>query len=105
LALNTGETYAKEKIDKYLKNYPFDLDIVLARISFYQREAANEEINKFIKNIDLTKLEGTPEQYIRLAILISFYDDIFKGLDYGYSILMNNWTEPELTLLTKVSSF
>ncbi len=94
LALATGEMYAKEKMDNYLANYPSDLDIVLARIGFYQREEENEEIRKYIQSIDLAKLEGVPEQFIRLASLISFYSDTYKGVDFGYSILMNNWTDP-----------
>lgn len=98
LALNTGDISAKEKVDEYLERHPQDLNIILARVGIYQREGTEEEIKNYIQNIDFDKLEGTPEQHIRFAAIISHYEDALKGLNYSYSILMNNWTVPQVHL-------
>jgi tetratricopeptide (TPR) repeat protein len=98
LALNTGDVYISQKIDKYLENYPYDLDILLARISIYQREGTNEDVKRFLKDIDFDKLEGVSEQRVRLATIVCYYDDAYKGLNFAYSTLMNNWTNPRVHL-------
>ena len=58
LAINTGDTTADEKISRYLKQCPNDVQMILARIGIWQRSSRESEISSFLKTIELAKLEG-----------------------------------------------
>jgi tetratricopeptide (TPR) repeat protein len=98
LALNTGDIRADEKIARYLKQSPNDVEMILARIGIWQRSGREGDIRGFLNRIDLTKLEGLPEVRIRIAACIVHYSDPVRGLQYGYKVLLENWHVPEAHL-------
>ncbi|WP_041272554.1 tetratricopeptide repeat protein [Desulfitobacterium hafniense] len=98
LAFNTGDPSVETKLTGYLRKYPNDLEMILAKLSIWQREGRIPEINNHLNILDLSNIEGLPEQRVRLAALICQYQDDMKGLKYAYSILMNNWDNPQLHL-------
>ncbi|MEA5024105.1 MAG: hypothetical protein VB109_14820 [Desulfitobacterium hafniense] len=99
LAINTGDPSAETKLTGYLRKYPNDLEMILAKLSIWQRESRIPDIYNYLNNLDLSNIEGLPEQRVRLAALICQYQDGMKGLKYAYSILMNNWDNPQLHLV------
>lgn len=98
LALNTGDVTADEKIARYLRQCPNDLEMILARIGIWQREGRDTDIRRLLQNLNLADFGGRPEQRIQLASLICHYEDASRGLMYGYSVLMDNWDTPQAHL-------
>lgn len=98
LAINTGDPTADEKISRYLANWPNDVQMILARIGIWQRNARDIDIRRLLQNFNLSDLDGPPEQCIRIGALISHYGDASRGLKYGYSILMDHWDDPKAHL-------
>jgi len=98
LAINTGDAAADVKIARYLKQCPNDLEMTLARIGVWQHQGREIDIRRIFQKIKLTEIEGRPEQRIRLAALLCHYGDVSKGLEYGYSVLMDNWDDPKAHL-------
>ncbi|WP_446011755.1 PIN domain-containing protein [Candidatus Electrothrix sp.] len=98
LSLNTGDTSADQKVARYLKIFPNDIQMILARLSIWQGLGRDNDIRRLLGRLDLDSLRGTPEQRIQLASIIIHYDDAERGLTYGYSILMNNWDKPKAHL-------
>ncbi len=98
LALNIGDVSAEGLIVRYLKQCPNDLDMILARVGIWQRVGKDIDIRNFLQHLNLIDIDGRPEQSIRLAALICHYEDASRGLEYGYSILMNNWDNPQVHL-------
>lgn len=99
LALNTGEATADGKIARYLRQCPNDLEMILARIGIWQREGRDIDIRSFLQRLNLLDMCGRPEQRIRLAALICHYEEGSRGLEYAYSVLMDNWDNPQVHLV------
>lgn len=99
LALKTGDKSADEKIAQYLKLCPNDVDILLARVGIWQSEGRNIDICRFLNNLVLTDFRGHPEKQIKLASLICHYDNLLKGLQYAYAVIMDNWNIPQVHLV------
>ena len=98
LAINTGDIKADEKIARYLKQCPNDVEMLLVRIGIWQRSGRDGDIRSLLQRIDLTKLEGRPEHRIRIAAWIVHYGEPARGLQYGYKVLMDNWNVPQAHL-------
>ncbi len=98
LALNTGDTASDEKIARYLRQCPNDLEMILARIGIWQREGRHIDIRRFLQHLNLADINGRPEQRIQLASLICHFEEALRGLEYGYSVLMDNWDIPQAHL-------
>lgn len=98
LAINTGDATADEKIARYLRQCPNDVQMILARIGILQRSGRDSDIQRLLKNLNLADLNGRPEHRIQIAALIMHYEDAFTGLKFGYSVLMNNWDNPKAHL-------
>ena len=98
LAINTGDIKADEKITRYLKQCPNDVEILLVRIGIWQRSGRDRDIRSLLQRMDVTKLDGRPEQRIRIAAWIVHYGDPARGLQYGYKVLMDNWNVPQAHL-------
>ena len=98
LAINTGDIKVDEKIARYLKQCPNDVEMLLVRIGIWQRSGRDGDIRNLLQRIDLTKLEGRPEHRIRLAAWIVHYGEPARGLQYAYKVLMNNWNVPQAHL-------
>lgn len=99
LALNTGDVAtADQKIVLYLNAFPTDTQMILARIGIWQRSCRDNDIRSLLQQLNLAALQGPPEQRIRLASMIVHYGEALKGLEYGYSILMDNWNIPKAHL-------
>ena len=98
LALNTGNMAAEKKVARYLEAFPHDIQMILARIGIWQQTGKDKEIRKLLRKLDLAALLGTPGQSIELARMIINYEKALTGLDYGYSVLMNNWNDPRAHL-------
>src|SRR5262249_24069240 len=80
LAINTGAINADEKIARYLKKCPNDIEMLLRRIGILQRSGRDGEIRNLLQRIDLTKLEGRPGSRIRIAAWIVHYGEPASGL-------------------------
>jgi len=98
LAINTGDAKADEKIARYLKQCPNDVEMMLARIGIWQRAGRDGDIRSLLQGINLAELDGRPEQLIRIAALIVHYGAAASGLHYGYKVLMDNWNIPQAHL-------
>jgi len=98
LAINTGDPTAEKKISTYLQYYPNDTQMILARIGIWQRSGKKTEIRQILKNLNLENLTGLPELRVQIAAMIIHYGDAKKGLEYGYSVLMDNWDKPKTHL-------
>jgi tetratricopeptide (TPR) repeat protein len=98
LAIKTGDITADEKIARYLKQNPSDVEMILARIGIWQRSGREADIRVFLNKLELTQLEGLPESRIRIAACIVHYSDPARGLQYGYKVLLENWHVPEAHL-------
>lgn len=98
LAINTGDPTADEKISRYLANWPNDVQMILARIGIWQRSGRDIDIRRLLQNLNLSDLDGPPEQRIRIAALITHYEEASRGLKYGYSVLMDHWDYPKAHL-------
>ena len=91
LALNTGSRDAEQKVGAYLKKYTNDASMMLARIGMWQRAGREKSIAEFVSSINFSAVEGTATNRIRLAAIACRYGSAARGLDYGYSVLMDNW--------------
>jgi tetratricopeptide (TPR) repeat protein len=99
LAINSGDPNAEDKIAKYLRSCPNDVEMILARISIWQTNGRESEIQLFLQNLLFEDLQGLPEQLIQLgAIAIHYRTEALTALNYCYSILMNNWDDSEVHL-------
>jgi PIN domain associated with the TPR-GreAB-C-PIN system len=98
LAINTGTVDADETLAGYLKEHPNDLEMLLVRIGIWQRSGRDGDIRSLLRRMNLANLEGRPELRIRMAALIVHYGEPARGLQYGYKVLMDNWTVPEAHL-------
>jgi thioredoxin-like negative regulator of GroEL len=98
LAIHTGDITADEKIARYLKQSPNDVEMILARIRIWQRSGREGDIRSFLNKIEFAKLEGLPELRIRIAACIVHYSDPARGLQFGYKVLLENWHVPEAHL-------
>jgi tetratricopeptide (TPR) repeat protein len=98
LAINTGDAKADEKIGRYLRQCPNDVEMMLARIGIWQRAGRDGDIRSLLQHITLAELDGRPEQRIRIAALIVHYGAAARGLQYGYKVLMDNWNIPQAHL-------
>lgn len=98
LAINTGDPTADVKIARYLRNCPNDIQMILARIGIWQRGGQDIDIRRLLQGLNLSDLDGPPEQRIRIAALIIHYGEASRGLEYGYSVLMDNWDVPKAHL-------
>lgn len=98
LAINTGVSTADEKISRYLATWPNDVQMILARIGIWQRSGRDIDIRRLLQNLNLSDLDGPPEQRIRIAALITHYEEASRGLKYGYSVLMDHWDSPKAHL-------
>jgi len=98
LAINTGNPTAEEKIARYLINWPNDVQMILARIGIWQRNERDSDIKRLLKNLNLCDLDGPPEKRIRIAVLVTHYEDASRGLQYGYSVLMDHWDDSKAHL-------
>ncbi len=90
-SVNTGDRSADSKIAKYLKTDTTDLEMILVRIAIWQRSNREIDIQRLLNRLDMSTLVGTPYNQIRLASLIVQYDSPERGIDFGYSVLMDNW--------------
>ncbi len=98
LSINTGDSLADSKIAQYLKLCPNDLEMIVTRIEFWQSKGRDSNIRSFLQHLNLADINGCPEIRIKLASLICRYEDISKGLQYAYSVLMDNWDTPQTHL-------
>ena len=98
LAINTGDVTAEGEIAQYLKQRPNDVEMILARIGIWQRAGREVDIRVLLQCLSLADLDGRPEQRIRIAALIVHYGEASRGLEYGYSVLMDNWNDPQAHL-------
>ncbi len=98
LAINTGDQTTDEKIAKYLTHYPNDARMILARIGVWQRSGRDSDIRNLLQRLTLADLVGQPTERIHVATLMTHYGEALKGLEYAYSVLMNNWNIPEAHL-------
>jgi tetratricopeptide (TPR) repeat protein len=98
LAINTGDQTADEKIAKYLAHYPNDARIILARIGLWQRSGRDSDIRNLLQRLILADLVGQPGERIHVAALMTHYGEALRGLEYAYSVLMNNWNIPKAHL-------
>jgi tetratricopeptide (TPR) repeat protein len=98
LAINTGDINIDEKIVRYLNQCPNEVDMLLVRIGIWQRAGRDGDVRTLLARIDLAKLEGRPEDRIRLAAWIVYYGEPARGLRYAYTVLMNNWNVPQAHL-------
>lgn len=98
LALNTGDASKDVKIARYLRECPNDLEMILAQIGIWQRAGSDIDIRHQLQSLNLDGIVGRPDQRIRLATLICHYQEVLRGLKYGYSVLMDNWDNPQAHL-------
>ncbi len=98
LAVNTGEAKADEKIGRYLRQCPNDVEMTLARIGIWHRAGRDGDISNLLQRISLSELNAPPDQCIRLAAWIVHYGEPTRGLQYGYKVLMDNWNIPQAHL-------
>ena len=73
LAINTGDTSADEKIARYLLHCPNDAEVLLVRLGIWLRAGRDGDIRSLLKRIDLTNLDGIPEQRIQIGASIVHY--------------------------------
>lgn len=97
-SINTGDAMADEKVARYLRSSPNDVQMILAQIGIWQRKGREADIRQLLKHLNLVGLEGHPEQRIQVAAMIIHYGEAFRGLEYGYSVLMDNWNRPKAHL-------
>ena len=98
LAINTGDQTADEKIERYLRDYPNDVRMILVRIGVWQRNGRDGDIRHLLQRIVFANLMGKPDERIHVAALMTHYGETERGLEYAYSVLMNNWEIPEVHL-------
>jgi tetratricopeptide (TPR) repeat protein len=98
LALNIGSRDAEQKVGAYLKKWPNDASMILARIGMWQRTGRDKDIAAFASSIDFGAVHGSTTSRIRLAAIACRYGSAARGLDYGYSVLMDNWDQPSAHL-------
>ena len=72
--------------------------MILARIGMWQRAGREVDIRVLLQCLSLADLDGRPEQRIRIAAFIVHYGEASRGLEYGYSVLMDNWNDPQAHL-------
>ena len=95
IAVNVGDPKAEEQVAQYLEQYPNDLEMILVQVGIYQRAGKYSNINNLLNSLNLVDLTGRPEQRIQLAAIICKYEEAARGLNYGYSVLMNHWDNPQ----------
>ncbi|MFW6030442.1 MAG: restriction endonuclease, partial [Halanaerobiales bacterium] len=98
-SLKTGYNKQDDILSQYLRIYPNDINMILAQIGNWQRTGRVIEIRRFLKNLNLSDLEGSPEKKANLATIISYYGEVLRGLEYAYTLLMNNWSNFNVHLI------
>lgn len=98
LAIRTGDILANEKMDLYLKQCPNDIEMILAQLGLWQIAGKDSEIRMFLKNFNPDNYFNQSERLIKVASLICQYDDVSRGIRLAYSILMDNWNNPQVHL-------
>jgi tetratricopeptide (TPR) repeat protein len=98
LALNTGDREADQIVGAYLKRWPNDASMVLARIGAWQRVGRINDIRSFLNNLHFEALRGPPGTTIRIAAIACYYGDAGRALVFAYSALMNNWNDAKAHL-------
>jgi tetratricopeptide (TPR) repeat protein/uncharacterized protein YjhX (UPF0386 family) len=98
LALNTGDPETDQKIGAYLKRWPNDAQMILARMGTWQRNGRAGDIRRFFANMNLWNLVGPAESRVRVGALATQYGGAERGLPYGYSVLLDNWNTPKAHL-------
>lgn len=98
LQVNTGGADASALVDAYLRAWPSDLGMTLAKVRILQRKQDDAAIRQFLSGLTITNLIGSPEAVIQLAAAIAHYEDPKRGLSIAYTTLLNNWNEPDAHL-------
>lgn len=98
LAINTGEPAADAKIAAYLARWPNNALIISAQIAALQRAGRKVDLAKYLRELTLENLEGTPDMRIRIAAQVVHCGEAERGLKFAYSVLMDNWNVPRAHL-------
>ncbi len=98
-SLKTGYNKQDDILSQYLRKYPNDINMILAQIGNWQRTGRVIEIRRFLKKLNLSDLEGSPEKKANLATIIFYYGEVIRGLEYAYTLLMNNWSNFNVHLI------
>ncbi len=91
LALNTGAPDSDQNIGAYLRNWPNDAQMILARIGTWQRTRRDNDISALVSTLNYETLEGSPEVRIRVAAIALHHGGAESALRYAYSVLMDSW--------------
>lgn len=93
IALKTriGDKRALQLLNSFIKDFPNDAEMRLARIAMWQVQGAEGEIRNDIAQTDFGALKGVPGavmQYYRAAIR---YGRASDALSSAYALLLENW--------------
>lgn len=98
LHLRRGDYPAAEiAIDKLLKINPSDLSTHLSRVNIWLRNRDDDAVKAFLTT-EVEKLEGKPEERMRLAHLLERFGFYERALKLGYKIHLQNARNPEVQL-------
>jgi len=97
-AMNSGEILAEQKVISYLECNPDDVQMILALLSIWQHAGNIDRIKDYLSKLDFEKLQGPPDSLVKVAAIYGQYVDLLKGVDYGYSVMMNNWDNHKVHL-------
>jgi len=98
-SVRTGYKNPDDMLSNYFKEYPSDIDMILLRIGNWQSKGRNIEIRRFLESLKLGEINGRPEKRLRLATIVSYYEDVLRGLKYAYTLLMDNWSNFKVHLV------
>lgn len=90
-------TAAEDAINRLLLFTPNDLRTHLNRVDIWLRHRDDESLKKFLST-PVEKLEGSPEEKMRLAHLLDRYDLYQRALVLGYKTHLENPRNPQVQL-------
>ena len=88
---------AESATNKFLGLQPNDLHTHLNRVGIWLRQRNEGAIHEFLAT-EVENLEGTPEEFMQLALLLDRFEQHERALELGYKTHIENRRDPQIQL-------
>lgn len=95
LAVRIGDVSADGKLAQYLACNPNDSYMILIRLALWKEARREKDIERLLSTIPLQELKGLPAHRIQVASQVAVFFDPLGCIKYAYSVLLNNWNDPD----------
>ncbi len=91
LAQRVGDPKTVQHMGGFLKDFPNDAEMRLARIGLWQRDGFEANIRRDLQNTDFDMLEGSPVSKMEFLQAATHFGQAEQGVKAAYSLLLENW--------------